>query len=93
MSVVNPTRVQGRRPRRLMEFGAYLTRMAFELTNTDHQIATILETGPATEAELVELTGVSSERIRDRLSLMEEGGYVRRTGDTPPQFELVEDPR
>lgn len=93
MSAGNPPVVTGWRPRQLMEFPAYLKRMAFELTNTDHQIVTVLETGPATEAELVELTGESGERIRDRLSLLEKGGYVRRTSDTPPQFELVEDPR
>lgn len=67
--------------------------MTFELTNTDHAILTLLTDGDCSEAELVEFTGESRERIEERVTAMEEQGYVQRVSDTPPRIELVKDPR
>jgi len=67
--------------------------MGFELTNTDHAILTLLTDGGCSEAELVEFTGESRERIRERVTAMEDKGYIRRGSDTPTKIKLVEDPR
>jgi len=67
--------------------------MDIDWTDTGHAILTLLDTGRCTVDELVELSGDGEKRIRNRLAVLVEAGYVRPVSGRSDQYELVDDPR
>lgn len=67
--------------------------MPIEWTNADHAVLTLLGTGRCTVEDLVESSGYAEDRVRDRLGVLSEAGYVRRVAGEAEVYELLEDPR
>jgi len=67
--------------------------MAVEWTNADHAILTLLGTGRCTVGEMAETTGYAEGRLRERLGVLADAGYVRRVDEGTDLYELLEDPR